>query len=265
LSPSSAEGLSGLAQTDSAMGRTDEAVRILKQVVSSDPRRRDDLMLLGDIAIRSADYAGALDWLGRAERLGPEARSELLMAICYQHLNQLFDADRYLEMARRRAPENPEVQRSLAGYYRETGNYSQAIEALKSIHNPRPDVTAELAYTYQLEGKLDESATVYAQAANAAPKDLGLQLSAAQAEVAAGSIDTANLFLDHASRIDANSYRLQAIRGEIAKSEEHMQVAAREYTGALAHLPLTPAEGPLFGIQLHMDLMDVYKILGDED
>jgi hypothetical protein len=42
-----------------------------------------------------------------------------------------------------------------------TGNYSKAIAALKSIRNPKPDVTAELAYTYQLDSKLDNSAKLY--------------------------------------------------------------------------------------------------------
>jgi len=265
LNASSVEGLSGLAQTYSAMGRSEDAMRLLKQVVASDPRRRDDLLLLGDISMRSGDYAGALEWLSRAERLKPDARSELLMAISYQHLKQMDEANRYLELAKRHAPDNPEVQRSMAGYYRETGNYPAAIAALKSIRNPRPDVTAELAYTYQLDGKLDDSAKIYAEAANASPKDLGLQLSAAQAAIAAGAIEKASPFLERAGSIDANYYRLHAIRGEIAKIEEHDQDAVREYSSAVTHLPAAPAEGPLYGIQLHMDLMEVYKDLADEN
>jgi tetratricopeptide (TPR) repeat protein len=264
LLPSSLEGQSGLAQTYSQMGRTDEAERLLKQVVASDPRRADDAVLLGDLYMRSADYAGALDWLNKAERLRPGARSELLLAISYQHLKQMDQANHFLELARRRDPNNPDVERSMAGLYRETGNYSEAIAALKSIRSPRPDVTAELAYTYQLDGKLDDAARTYAQAADQAPKDAGLQLSAAQAEVAAGSIEKANPFLERAAGIDRNYYRLHAIRGEIAKIEEHDQDAAREYLAAVASLPAEPAEGPLYGIQLHMDLMAIYKDLGDE-
>jgi tetratricopeptide (TPR) repeat protein len=264
LIPSSLEGLSGLAQTYSAMGRSEDALRILKQVVASDPRRRDDLVLLGDLSMRSADYSSAIDWLQRAERIKPDERSELLMAISYQHLKQMNEANRYLELAKRHAPNNPEVQRSMAGYYREVGNYSAAIAALRSIPNPRPDVTAELAYTYQLDGKMDDSARLYAEAANDAPKDLGLQLSAAQAEIAAGAIEQTHLFLERASGIDANYYRLHAIRGEIGKLQEHDQDAVREYRAAITSLPATPVEGPLYGIQLHMDLMQIYKDLADE-
>ena len=264
LSPSSLEGLSGLAQTYSVMGRTEDAERLLKQVVASNPGRRDDALLLGDIYMRSADYADALDWLGRAERIKPDARSELLMAISYQHLKQNDLASRYLELAKHRAPDNPEVQRSMAGYYRDLGNYAGAISALKSIRNPKPDVTAELAYTYQLAGNLDDSAKVYAQAANAAPKDLGLQLSAAQAAVTAGSVESAGPFLKRAARLDAKYYRLHAILGEIANIEEREPDAVGEYSAAVANLPAQPVEGPLYGIQLHMDLMNVYKNLADD-
>ena len=264
LGPSSLDGLSGLAQTYSAIGRTDDARRLLKQVIASNPMRRDDVLLLGDLAMRSADYTDALEWLGRAERIKPDARSELLMAISYQHLKQMDMATRYLELARQHSPDNPDVQRTMAGYYRQSGNYSEAIAALKSIRNPRPDLTAELAYTYQLDGKLDDSARLYTQAADAAPKDLGLQLSAAQSEIAAGAMEKASPFLQRAVGIDANHYRLHAIRGEIAKLQEQDKDAVREYNAAVANLPAEPVEGPLFGIQLHMDLMETYKALADE-
>lgn len=264
LNPSAIDGLSGLAQTYSLMGRVEDAERLLKQAIASDSRRSGDALLLGDLYMRSADYTEALDWLSKAERIQPGVRSELLMALCYQHLKQMDLASQYLELAKRHAPDDPDVQRTLAGYYREAGNYSEAIAALKSIRKPKPDVIAELAYTYQLDGKLNDSAQLYEQAANVAPKDLGLQLSAAQAEVAIGSIDMANSFLDHATRLDADYYRLHAIRGEIAKLQEREPEAVSEYTAALANLPASPAEGALYGIQLHLNLMEIYRNLADE-
>lgn len=264
LNPSALEGISGLAQTYSLMGRNEDAERLLKQVIASDPNRANDALLLGDLRMKSADYTEALDWLGRAERIQPGARSELLMALSYQHLKRMDLASQYLELAKRHAPDNPDVQRTMAGYYLEAGNYPEAIVALKSIRKPRPDVVAELAYTYQLDGKLGESARLYGEAANAAPKDLGLQLSAAQAEVAGGSIEKANSFLNRAEVLDPDYYRLHAIRGEIAKLQEREPEAVREYGAALASLPASPAEGALYGIQLHMDLMEIYRNQSDE-
>src|SRR4029077_2143525 len=156
----------------------------------------------------------------RAEQIQPGARSELLMALAYRRQNELGRANRYLELARRHAPDDPDVQRTLAGYYRETGDYPAAISALNSLRSSKPDVKAELAYTYQLNGQQDEAAKLYAQAANAAPHDLGLQLSAAQAEVAAGSVEGAGPFVQRATALDAEHYRLHAILGEIARLQE---------------------------------------------
>ena len=265
LSPSSVEGLSGLAQTHSLMGRIDDAEHLLKQVVASNPQRRNDVLLLGNLYMRSGDYTGALDLLHRAERMKPEARSEVLLAISYEHLKQMDQANHYLELAKHRDPNNPDVQRSLAGYYRQVGNYPAAITALKSIRHPRPDVTAELAFTYQLDGKLADAAREYAEVANALPKNLGYQLSAAQAAVSAGSIDHASPFLQRAAGINADSYRLHAIKGEIAQLQDHLEEAVREYSAAIDHLPANPVEGPLYGIQLHVDLMQLYRNLGDDN
>lgn len=264
LSPSTLDGVSGLAQTYGAMGRTAEAERLLQQVLKSNPSRSSDALLLGDLYVRTGDYNTALQWLERAERLKPSARTELLLAVAYQHLKQLDQANRYLEMAKKRAPQDPDVERALAEYYRETGNYPAAIAALKTIRNPNPDVVAELAYSYQLSGKMDNAAKLYSQAANSLPRNQELQLSAAQANVAVGSIGHAEPFLKRAAKLDPNAYRLHAIRAQIAHLQDHDEDAIREYTNALAHLPANPPEGVLYRIQLRMDLVDLYRSLDDE-
>ncbi|HET8637202.1 MAG TPA: tetratricopeptide repeat protein, partial [Acidobacteriaceae bacterium] len=120
------------------------------------------------------------------------------------------------------------------------------------------------AYTYQLDGQTDQSAALYAQAADAMPKDIGLQLSAAQAAIGADSIDKAEPFLKRAATIDPNYYRLHAIRGQIAQRQERDQDAVREYNEALANLPQTPTEGPLYPIQLRMNLVELYGNLNDK-
>jgi tetratricopeptide (TPR) repeat protein len=265
LSPNSLDGLSGLAQTYSVTGKNEEAARLLKQVLAADPRRTNEALVLGDLYMRAQDYTSALDALSRAEHAHPDARPELLMGICYERLKQMDMADRYFDLAKRHAPDNPEVRRSMAGYFREVGKYGDAINALKSIRNPRPDVVAELAYTYQLDGRPSDAARLYSQAANAVPKDIALQLSAAQAEVAAGAVDEAKSFLERAASIDAANYRLHAIRGEIARMRDQVPDAIKEYETALASLPAEPSEGPLYAIQLHMDLMDLYKSARNQD
>lgn len=264
LDPPSLDGLSGLAQTYNTMGRRDEAERILTQVLSVNPKRANDAEVLGEILLRSGEYDKSLAVLARAEAIEPSARVELLMAVSHERLKQFDQANHYLELAKSRAPNNPEVERALAGFYRETGKYPAAIAALKAIHGANPEVKAELAYTYQLDGQPEESAALYSQAANALPNDVNLQLSAAQAQLAAGSVERAEPFIKRAASIDAEHYRLHAIRGEIARLEERNGDAIQEYNAAIAHLPETPAEGLLYGIQLHLNLVELYKGLQDD-
>jgi len=137
INPSSLEGQSGLAQTYSRMGRRGEAQKILTRVLAVDPKRTGDLLLLGEMELQDGQPEQALLPLQRAEQLQPAPRSELLLALAHQRLSQFKEAERYLEIAKRRAPDNPEVLRSLGGFYRETGNYTAAIAALKSIRTSR--------------------------------------------------------------------------------------------------------------------------------
>jgi tetratricopeptide (TPR) repeat protein len=265
LNPSSLDGLSGLAQTYRSMGNTAEAERILTQVTSADPKRANDIALLGEIYLNDRQYDRAISVLQDGEQVEPSARSELLISLSYQRQKQYDQANRYLEMAKKRAPNNPEVLRSMAGLYRETGNYEEAIKILKGIAGKKPDIMAELAYTYELAGKPIESAKLYAQAANAAPKKLDLQLSAAQAQVASGSTEKAEPFLQRAASLDGEHYRLHAIRGEIARLQDRDEDAVREYQTALAHVPPAPHEGPLYPIQLHVNLAQLAEHLQDKN
>ncbi len=263
--PSSLEGLSGMAQTFNTMGRKAEAQALLKRILAADPSRSVDLRLLAEILLQSGQYEEALGLLDRAERTQPNARTELLLAFAYQRLKKFNDAKRYLEMARHRSPNDPELLRSLAGYYRETGNYPAAIAALASLRNPSAEVKAELAYNYQLSGKQEEAAKLYAEAANSAPRDLNLQLSAAQAQLSTGANEAAKTFLKRAASLDAENYRLHAIRGEVARQEGRDEDALQEYNAAVKRMPQAPPEGSLYPIQLTMNLMELHQRLHDDD
>jgi tetratricopeptide (TPR) repeat protein len=265
LKPSSIDGLSGLAQTYGQMGKTDEAMRMFKQVIAADPGRENDLVALGNLYVKTGDYTEAIGWLNRGERIQPAAQTELLLAVSYEHLKQMDQASHYLELAKSRAPNNPDIERSLAEFYRETGDNGKAVEALLTIKDPRPDVIAELAYTYGLDGKPDDSARLYKKAANLLPRDLGLQLSAAQAQVGIGAVDEAAQFLDRAQKIDPNYYRLHAIRGEIAQIQERNEDAVKEYALAIASLPSAPVEGNLYGIQLRMNVVALDNSLDEPE
>ena len=258
--PSSIQGLSGEAQTYAKMGRTDEAQDLLKQVLAANPKSATDLQLSGELALNS-DPNTALDLLKRANAIQSDARTELLIARAYQKLNQPEASKQYLDKAESRAPNDPNVLRAVAAFQRDAGQYDEAIATLQKAVHKAPDALAELAYTYGLAGKKKESADTYTQAANRLPKDSGLQLSAAQASVNLGSFEQAANFLKRAESASPNSYRLHAIRGQMASVEDQNEQAIREYQIAIQNLPEVPQEGPLYPVSLHLSVSEIYRRL----
>ena len=150
------------------MGRKEEAIKILRALSLSISRRTTDVVLLGEICSSQGNMMSLHQF---AARRANEAGCPLgiVLAITYERMNQPKEAEHYLDLAKHRAPNNPEIVRSLAGFYRETGNYPAAIAALKSLVKKTPGIKAELAFTYQLAGKREEAAKLYVQAADAAP------------------------------------------------------------------------------------------------
>ncbi len=265
VEPSSLDGMSGLAQAYAASRQTSMAQEILTRILSIDPRRAGDAQLLGEIQLRGGNYQDAVDTLNKAEQLQATPRSELLLASGYEHLSQPERANHFLQLAQQHAPDDPEVARSFGAFYREQGNYKAALNSLLSIANPSPEVTGEIAYTYQLSGQPEESAKYYIKAANQRPGDVNLQLSAAQGEVSAGSIEKAQPFLDRARQLEPDHYRLHALLGEIDRLNGNTEDAAKEYSSALAHLPADAPEGALYPIQLRLNLAELEKSLGNQE
>ena len=53
--PNSVDGLSGMAQTYVKMGQTDQAKRLLTQIIRANPRRQTDLLLAGELFLSTGD------------------------------------------------------------------------------------------------------------------------------------------------------------------------------------------------------------------
>ncbi len=264
ITPSSIPGLSGEAQTYAKMGRTAEAQDLLKQVLAANPKSAVDLQLAGELAL-GTDPKTALDLLRRADGIQPNARSALLVARAYQKLNQPDASKQYLDKAMSRGPNDPNVLRAVAAYYRENGKFDEAIATLQRAVQKNPDALADLGYTYGLAGKKKESADAYTRAANRLPKSANLQLSAAQALVNVGGFEQASNFLSRVEKGDPNNYRLHAIRGQMETLQDHNEQAIREYQLAIQNTPPSPQEGPLYLVSLHLSLSEIYRRVEQED
>jgi len=262
MRPSSIQGLSGLAQTYAKMGKSSEAQDVLQQVLAANPRSDSDLQLAGELLLET-DPAKSVDFLQRSEAVNRSARTELLLARAYQRIGQAEQAKAMLERARQSAPTNPEVLRAVAGYYRDAGDYSSAIQLLQGLRTKDPATLSELAYSYQLAGDKRSAAEAYLKAAAGAPTQVEIQLNAAQALVGALDLEKAAKVLDHAATLRPDHYRLHAIRGQFYGLEHREDDAVREYEAALAKLPPSVPEGVLYPISLRIDLYELYRDKGD--
>ena len=263
LRPHSASGMAGLAQTYVKMGRDAEAQALLQKVVDANPKDANSLQLAGELMLNS-DPSRALDLLRRADAIAPSAHTDLLIAHAFDRLNQPEESARYLNRAKARAPRDPDVLRAVARQYRDQGKYDEAIAALQSIPNKTTDAEAELAFTYQLAGRQEDAANLYSRLAKSAKGNIGLDLSAAQALMGLGQTDAAQAFLEDAKKIDGNNYRLHSLQGAIYESGDRLPEAASEYTLAINSLPPHPPEGPLFPIELRLNLYEL-KLRQDDD
>jgi tetratricopeptide (TPR) repeat protein len=262
LRPSSVEGLSGLAQTYARMGRTAEAQQTLEEVLAANPRSDVDLQLAGELLL-TTDPKQALEYLQRSEAVKASPRTELLLARAYQRTGDSDAAHNMLERARRSAPTNPEVLRAVASYYRDTGQYDTAIRILEDLHAKDVNTLAELGYSYALAGNPQAAARTYAAAASRAPRDIEIQLNAAQAMLNAGEFDKATALLSQAATLNPQHYRVYALRGRLDAAQHRNEDAIREYEAALQHLPDGVPEGVLYPISLRVDLAQIYRDAGD--
>jgi tetratricopeptide (TPR) repeat protein len=263
LKPSSMQGLSGLAQTYARMGRSADAEQTLQEVLAADPKSDQDLQLAGELLL-STNPKQALGYLQRAEVAKPSARTELLLARAYDRTGDGEAAHNMLERARRSAPNNPEVLRAVASYYRDSGHYDEAVRILKDLQPKDANTLAELGYSYSLAGDAHAAASSYGEAASRAPRNIDIQLNAAQAMISAGDFGKATSVLNHAETLSPQHYRMYALRGRLDADRHQNADAIREYEAALQHLPAAVPEGVLYPISLRVDLAEIYRDAGDE-
>ena len=263
--PGNADGLSGLAQTYEKMGRTDDAKRLLLQVIRANPNRTNDLLIAGELYMRTGDAQEGINLLQRAESQQPNAHAELMLAVAYLKLKQPDRAKQMLDQAKKHAPGNVEIFQAAANYYREEHDYKAAITTLMSAPHMTPAVLADLGYTYELDGDKQRAAEAYTRAANEKPKEIGYQLSAAQSQLRIGDMEKARAYLNRAAALDSNHYRLHAIRALLAKEENRQADAIAEYNAAINALPAEGVpEGQLYPIQLRLNLAELYRENGDD-
>jgi tetratricopeptide (TPR) repeat protein len=127
-------------------GQSAEARALLQQALALDPKLAAARVALAVEQFRAADMAGARENLERAEALGSQdARTPLLLAEIALARNDLSPAERqkvaaWLETARSRRPEDPEVHMQLCRFHAsDPGSRQQALLAGRKALELDPD------------------------------------------------------------------------------------------------------------------------------
>ena len=147
--------------------------------------------------------------------------------------------------------------RAVAGQYRDQGKYDQAIATLQSIPNKTTDVMAELAYTYQLAGKAAGSCHPLFRLAKAAKGNIGLE---SECRASLDQRWAARLrhvpFSMPLGKSTATTIVCTRSWAEIAESDDRLSDADQEYKLALSKLAARVPEGPLYPIELRLNLYE---------
>jgi tetratricopeptide (TPR) repeat protein len=168
LDPGHAQTLHLLGLIEHQRGRSDEAVEHIRMAIMRDARDPAFHHNLGNI-LRALDrLAEAIDCYERALALAPSSVDTLYnLGNAYQDLSQPERAAAYFERALRLNPEAVELHHNLGNALQDLGRLDEAIGCYRKALALRPDLVESLdnlASALQSQGKLDEAQASYERA-----------------------------------------------------------------------------------------------------
>jgi predicted O-linked N-acetylglucosamine transferase (SPINDLY family) len=154
-------------------GRLAAAEQLCRQILGVDPDRPDALNLLGLVAYRSGRYGVAVDYIGRALALRPQAAGyHLNLGAAHAALQQFDEAAACYRQALEIQPNLAEAHGNLGDLCEARGQTGQAIACYRRALELQPaDALAghRLGLILQRQGELDEAAACYRGAIAARP------------------------------------------------------------------------------------------------
>lgn len=116
------------------------AARAYRAILSHDPAHADALHLLGVVALQSGDAPGAIDLIGRAAALAPEAAAfHANLGEAYRAYGQLDRAAECCRTALRLRPDYPEAANNLGLVLLSQGDAAAAVEQFRAAVRLAPD------------------------------------------------------------------------------------------------------------------------------
>ena len=257
IQPGSVRGMAGLAQTYAKMGRDADAEQLLKRVVDANPKDANSLQLAGELLLNS-DPTQALELLKRADMLQASPHTDLLIAHAYERLGQPDQFTHYLNLAKRRAPNDPEVLRAVAGEYRDQGQYDQAIATLQAIPNKTVGRAGRTGLYLPARGEAAGSRGLVYATARRRRKETSISISVPRRRgwEWAGRMRLV-IFWKTPSESTATITGCTPFSALSPNRTIASRMRAAEYNLALANLPAHVPEGPLYPIELRLNLYEL--------
>jgi protein O-GlcNAc transferase len=157
-------------------GQIEEAHRICRQILATDPSHLNALHLTGFAALQAGQSQFAAEMLGRVASLAPNsaaAHNGLGTALA-----QLGEFDGAIAAYRRGLalqPNDLEAHNNLGNIYRERNQFAQAIACYRQALSLRPGYTPAhhgLGTAFRDQGKLDDAVASFRRALELAPNDV---------------------------------------------------------------------------------------------
>ncbi len=259
--------MSGLAQTYARMGRTDEAKRLLKQVISRQSESHQRSACVGRTLYAHRRHAAGNQPFAarRSPAAEPARRVDAWRGLSEAEAAGQGQADAR-PRARSTAPGNVEIFQAAANYYREEHDYKAAIPLLKSAPKMTPAVLADLGYTLRARRRQRRSREVLRQGRQRRrPKKSATSSVQPKPQLRVGDLEKTQEYLSRAA-----SHRCQSLsparhprsagqRREPPGRCDH-RIQSRHQGAAAGGVP----EGQLYPIQLRLNLAELYRENGDD-
>jgi tetratricopeptide (TPR) repeat protein len=179
LNPANSRGLMGMAETDMAQNKPDEALKLLKAESDKSPNRMDLIAQLGNTSIRAGKYDEGIMYFQKVlDSLdkNSKSRGDLLLRIgeSYRRKGDQQNAIVYLQKAREILPENPVILGNLALVLDAAGRWNDAEKVYQATikMDPNNGVSLNNAAYLMAEhgGDLDSALTMATKAKQLYPE-----------------------------------------------------------------------------------------------
>lgn len=207
-----------------AVDRSEEAVRILKELVAENPKDLEAISALGNVQRGRKSFADCADSYGKAiEALPDGGRNNWVQyyfrGICFERSKQWPKAEADLKKALELQPEQPQVLNYLGYSWVDQGvNLDDGMKMIRRAVDQRPDdgyIVDSLGWAYYRIGNYDEAVKHLERAIELKPEDPTINDHLGDAYWRVGRVLEARFQWAHARDLKADAEELPKIEAKL--------------------------------------------------